>query len=75
MIFAPLQTSMRKSGPVAGAEVEQQRVCSPRSMYSLATAVGVSCGYIALSADMLKDWDPGHQGGCANGHSIQTFHH
>jgi len=72
MTFAPLQTSMRESDLVAGAE---QRACSPRSMYSLATAVGVSYGYIALSADMLKAWDPGHQGGFAKGHPIQTLHH
>ena len=75
MTFAPLQTSIRRSGPGAGAEAQQQRACSPRSMYSLATAVGVSYRYIALSADMLKAWDPGNQGGCAKGHPIQTFHH
>ena len=60
---------------MASAEVEQQRACSPRSMYSLATAVGVSYGYTALSADVLKAWDTGHQGGCTKGHSIQTLHH
>ena len=72
MTFAPLQTSMREGGLVADAE---QRACSPRSMYSLATAVSVSCGYITLSADTLKAWDPGHQGGCAEGHPIQTLRH
>ena len=74
MSFAPLQTSMRKSDSVAGAEVQRRRPCSPRSMYSLATAVGASYGYLALGADMLKAWDPGHQGGRTKGHSIQTFH-
>ena len=72
MTFAPLQTSMRESDLVVGAG---QRACSPRSMYSLATTVGVSYGDIALSADMVKAWDPGHQGGFTKGHPIQTLHH
>ena len=66
---------MCESDPVASAEVEQERVCSPRSMYSLATAVGVPYGYIALGADVLKAWDPHHQGGCTEGHPIETFSH
>ena len=75
MIFAPLQTSMRKSDPVAGAEVQRWRPCSPRSMYSLATAVGSSYRCIALGTDTLKAWDPRRRGGCTEGHPIQTFHH
>ena len=60
MTFAPLQTSMRKGGPVAGARMQQ--ACSPRSMYSLATAVSISYEDVALSADMLKAGDPRNQG-------------
>ncbi|KAF9650002.1 hypothetical protein BDM02DRAFT_3112802 [Thelephora ganbajun] len=41
MTFAPLQTSTCDSGPVADAEVQQPQRCSPRSMYSLATALGI----------------------------------
>jgi len=74
MTFVPLQTSMCESDPVAGAEVQRRRPCSPRSMYSLATAVSVSYGCIAFGADVLKAWDPGHQGGCAKGHPIPTFY-
>ena len=74
MTFAPLQTSMCESDPVEGTEVGQQRACCPRSAYSLAAAVGVSYGYIALSADTLKAWDLGHQGGCTKGHPIETLH-
>jgi len=73
--FAPLQTSMHESDLVAGAEAQQRRACSPRSMYSLATAVGASYGYLTLGVDMLKAWDPGHQGSRTKGHSIQTFYH
>ncbi|KAF9649997.1 hypothetical protein BDM02DRAFT_3268320 [Thelephora ganbajun] len=41
MTFAPLQTSTRDGGPVADAKVQQPQQCSPRSMYSLATALGI----------------------------------
>ena len=54
MTFAPLQTSMREGDPVAGAEVQRRRPCSPRSMYSLATAVGSSYRYIVLCVDTWK---------------------
>ena len=74
MIFAPLQTLMCESDPVKGAEVQQHWSCSPRSMYSLATAVGVSSRYITLSADMSKAWNPRRQGACFQGHPIQTLH-
>jgi len=36
---------------------------------------GCFYGHIVLSADVLKAWDPGHQGGCTKGHSIETLHH
>ena len=75
MTFAPLQTSICESDPVAGTEVQQQWSCSPRSMYSLATTVGVSYGYIDLSADVLKAWDSRRRGGCFKGHPIETLHH
>ncbi|KAF9650015.1 hypothetical protein BDM02DRAFT_1689789 [Thelephora ganbajun] len=48
MTFAPLQTSTCDSGPVVDAEVQQPQRCSPRSMYSLATAVGFpTCALLA----------------------------
>jgi len=75
MTFAPLQTLMYGSDPMKGAEVQQRWSCSPRSMYSLATAVGVSYRYITLSADMPKAWDPRDQGAYIKGHPIQTLHH
>ena len=54
MTFAPLQTSMGESDPMPSAEVKQQQPCSPRSVYSLATIVGVSYVYIAPSVDPFE---------------------
>ncbi|KAF9649996.1 hypothetical protein BDM02DRAFT_1687210 [Thelephora ganbajun] len=62
MTFAPLQTSTRDSGPVADAKVQQLQQCSPRSMYSLATAVGISYMCIARSTDSREAWDQKHRG-------------
>lgn len=63
---------MHEDDPVADVE-EQQQSCSPRSMYSLATAVGIPYGYITPSADTLKAWDQQHQGGRTREHPIQAF--
>ena len=39
--FAPLLTSARDSDPLANSEVQREQRCSPRSMYSLTTAVSI----------------------------------
>jgi len=54
MAFAPLLTSTHNSNPVADSKVRRPQSCSPRSMYSLATAVGISCRYITPSINTLK---------------------
>ncbi|KAF9642810.1 hypothetical protein BDM02DRAFT_3273313 [Thelephora ganbajun] len=51
MSFAPLQTSAHDSGSVADAKVQQPQPCSPRSMYSLATALGIE----NIKDDALRD--------------------
>ena len=56
MTFVPLQTSVHEDSPMADAGVRQWP-CSPRSMYSLATAVGISYTHAAPSVDVLKAWD------------------
>jgi hypothetical protein len=56
MTFAPLQTSTHEKGPVTGTEVQQQRCCSPRSMYSLAAAVSTFYGTSPL---VLTCWKLG----------------
>jgi len=54
MTFEPLQNSTQKNDPVVDAEMQKQRSCSPRSMYSLATAVSVSRAQTTLDADAFK---------------------
>ena len=42
MTFAPLHTLTLEGDPADNINVQQQQPCSPRSMYSLAAAVGIS---------------------------------
>jgi hypothetical protein len=57
MALGPLQTPMHENGSAMGVDVQQQRSCSPRSMYSLAAAVGIHHICIAPSSDTLEAWD------------------
>jgi len=41
MSFAPLPTSIHESGPALDTGVQRPQSCSPRSMYSLATVLGI----------------------------------
>jgi hypothetical protein len=56
MTFAPLQTTVHEGSLMADVEVGL-RACSPRSVYSLATAVGTSYTHAVPSADVLEAWD------------------
>lgn len=47
MTLSPLQISTNDSAPVL--QVDGPKSCSPRSMYSLATAVGISCEKVVLA--------------------------
>jgi len=49
MDFLPLQASTRGNGPVLDAEVQQLQLCSPRSVYFLATAVGIPIDILLLA--------------------------
>ena len=51
MNFAPLLNSVRDGNTLGDAEVQR---CSPRSMYSLTTAVGVVYGSIVASPDRVE---------------------
>ncbi|KAF9779860.1 hypothetical protein BJ322DRAFT_1086930 [Thelephora terrestris] len=52
MTFAPLQTSTREGGdPVDNTNMQRQQHCSPRSMYSLTTVLGIE----DIREDALKD--------------------
>ena len=57
MTFGPLQTQTHENGSTMGVDAQQRRSCSPRSMYSLATAVGANYMHASLSAEVLKAWD------------------
>ena len=67
MDFAPLQTSARDSNSVVNAKAQQRQPCSPRSMYSLATAVRISHECTMLSPDLPRAWNREHQGGRTEG--------
>ena len=74
MTFGPLQTQTHETGSTMGVDVQQRRSCSPRSMYSLATAVSIRHICVVPGSNMLEAWDRQHQGGCTNGHPIQALH-
>ena len=70
MSFALLRASVQGSDPIVGTETQRQRSCSPRSMYSLATAVGIPYECIMLSPDLPGAWNQEHQGERTEGPSI-----
>ena len=54
MSFTPLQISTNNGDSAADVKVQLQQSCSPRSMYSLATAVRVSRRSIIFDPDKLQ---------------------
>ena len=74
MTFGPLQIQTHENGSTMGADIQQRRSCSPRSMYSLATVVSIHQICVVLSSDTPEAWNRQHQGGCTNGHPIQALH-
>lgn len=53
MNFAPLQSSI-PDDPVTIDEAQWQQLCSPRSVYSLATSVGIPDTTVFLGSDESK---------------------
>jgi hypothetical protein len=54
MNFAPLLTTASDVNPPADAKAQWQQRCSPRSMYSLSTAVGIFYEFIVPSSHRFK---------------------
>ena len=54
MSFTPLQPLACGDSPVAGSKAQP---CSPRSMYSLTSAVSPFCELLISSPDVRKDWN------------------
>jgi len=74
MTFVTHQISTHNDDPLVGVEVQWPRSCSPRSMYSLAATVGISCGRATPSANALKAWGQRDQRECFEEHPIRTLH-